>query len=65
MPANMLQANPSFYTKLPEKNFLYLQIYMKSSLFVKTTASPITTIRRVVYPLVNILYYYMETLKSC
>ena len=37
---------------------------MKSSLFVKTTASPITKTRRVFYPLVNIIYYYLETLKS-
>ena len=36
---------------------------MRNTLFVKTTASPITTTRRVFYPLVNIIYYYLETLK--
>ena len=37
---------------------------MKNALFVKTTASPITTTRRVIYPLVNIVLYYLETFKS-
>ena len=37
---------------------------MKNTLFVQTTASPITTKGRVFYPLVNILLYYLETLKS-
>ena len=30
-----------------------------------TTASPITTIRRVFYPLVNITLYYLEKLRNC
>ncbi len=38
---------------------------MKNILFVKTTASPITTIRPVLYPLVNITLYYMEKLRNC
>ena len=41
------------------------QIHMKNTLIVKTTASPITTTRRVFYPLVNVLLYYLEKLKSC
>ena len=36
---------------------------MKNTLFVKTTASPITTIRPVLYPLVNITH--LEKLRSC
>ena len=37
---------------------------MKNKLFVKNTASPITTTRRVFYLLVKIIKYYLETLKS-
>ena len=37
---------------------------MKITLFVKTTASPITTKRPVFYPLVNIILYYLKTFKS-
>ena len=37
---------------------------MKDTLFVQTTASPITTTRRVFYLLVNIILYYLETFKS-
>ena len=39
--------NPSFYTNFPEETSWFLQIHMKNTLFVQTTASPITTIRRV------------------
>ena len=42
----------------------FLQTPMKNSLWVKNTASPITTTRRVFYPLVNIILYYLETLKN-
>ena len=38
---------------------------MKNTLFVNTTASPITAIRPVLYPLVNITLYYLEKLKNC
>ena len=37
---------------------------MKNTLFVKTTTSPITTIRRDFYPLVNITLYYLEKLRN-
>ena len=55
--------------QLLRKNFRkkvssFLQLHMKNTLFVKTTASPITTKRRVFYPLVNIILYYLETFKS-
>ena len=34
-------------------------------MFVETTASPITTIRLVLYPLLNITLYYLEKLRNC
>ena len=37
---------------------------MKKTLFVKITASPITTTRRF-YPLVNIVLYYLQKLRTC
>ena len=37
---------------------------MKNTLFVKTTASPITTTRRVFYPLVNIILYYFRNVEE-
>ena len=37
---------------------------MKNLLFVKTTASPTATKRRVFYPLLNIILYYMEMFRS-
>ena len=45
--------SPAFTQNSQKKDFLFLQIHMKNTWFVKTTASPITTIRRVFYPLVN------------
>ena len=48
-----------------KKVSLFLQKPTKNLLFVKTTASPITTIRRVLYPLVNITLYYLEKLRNC
>ena len=47
-----------------KKVFLFQQIPMKNTLFEKTTALPIRTTRRVSYPLVNIILYYLEMLKS-
>ena len=47
-----------------KKISLFLQLHMKNTLFVKTTESPITTIRRVFYPLVKIILYYLETFRS-
>ena len=38
---------------------------MKNALFVKTTASPITTIKPVLYPLVKITVYYLEKMRNC
>ena len=64
MAANTLQTVPSFYTKISEKASLFLQIHTKNTMFVQTTASRITTIRRVSNPLVNVILYYLETLKS-
>ena len=37
---------------------------MKNTLFVKSTASPITTIRRVFYPLVNIIFYFFGNVQE-
>ena len=34
-------------------------------MFVKTTTSPITTIRPVFYPFVSITLYYLEKLRNC
>ena len=65
MAAIMLQTIPSFYTNVSENSFfISANAYEKKTLFEKTTVSPITTIRRVFYPFVNIIYYYMETFKS-
>ena len=58
------QSTPSTQ-KFQKKVFLFLQEHMKITLFVKTTASPITTVRRVPYPLVKITLYYMEKLRNC
>ena len=60
----MLKTIPSFYTKVSEKASLFLQKLMEKTLFVQTTESPITTTSCVFYPLVNIIIYYLETLKS-
>ena len=57
MAAIMLQTIPSFYAKISEKSLFVSEKHMKNTLFVKTTASPITTIRRVFYPFVNITLY--------
>ena len=66
MAAIMLETIPSFYAKISGKKIsLFLQKHMKITLFVKTTASPITTIRRVLYPLVNITLYYLKKLRNC
>ena len=51
--------------KLHKKVSLFLQKHTKHSLFVKTTASPITTIRSVLYLFVNIILYYLEKLTNC
>ena len=61
----MLQTIASFYAKISEKVSLFLQYYMKNTLFVKTDASPITTTRRVLYPFVSITFYYLEKLRNC
>ena len=57
--------SPAFTRKFQKKVSLFLQKHTKTSLFVKTTASPITTIRRVLYPLVIITLYYLEKLRNC
>ena len=68
MAAFLLQTIPSFYTKSSQKSlFISANTYEKyivCTLFVQTTASRITTTRRVFYPVVNIILYYLETLKS-
>ena len=38
---------------------------MKNTLFAKTTASDITTIRPVLHPFVKITLYYLEKLRNC
>ena len=57
--------SPAFRQKFQKKVSLFLQKHTKISLFVKTTASPITTRRRVFYPLVNITLYYLAKLRIC
>ena len=65
MATLMLQTIPSFYAKISEKGlFISATIYEKKTLFVKTTASHITTKRRVFEPLVTIILYYLEKFKS-
>ena len=59
-------SNPQLLCKnFRKKVSLFLQLHKKNSMFVKTTASPITTTRRVFYLLVNIILYYMEKLRNC
>ena len=66
MAAIMLQTIPSFYAKFSE-NILFssAKTYEKYFVCKNTTASPITTIRPVLYPLVNITLYYLEKLRNC
>ena len=66
MAAIILKTIPSFYAKkFRTKVSVFLQVLMKNTLFEYTTASPITTIRRVLYPFVNITIYYLEILRNC
>ena len=64
MAAIMLQTIRGFYVKISENVFLFLQKHMKNTLFVKTTASTITTTKRVFYPLVIITFYYFEKMRN-
>ena len=64
MAAILLQTIPSLYAKISERVSSFLQVHMKNTLFVKTTASPITTTRRVFYPRANFTLYYLEKLKN-
>ena len=57
--------SPAFTRNFQEKVSLFRQKHKKNSLFVKTTALPVTTKRRVLYPLVNITLYYLEKLRKC
>ena len=50
--------------KFRKKVSSFLQLRIKNTLFIKTTAPPITTKRRVLYPLVNITLYHLEMFKS-
>ena len=47
MAAIMLQTIPSFHTKVSEKNLFISANTYEKDMFVQTTASPITTTRRV------------------
>ena len=59
-------SNPQLSRKIFRKKVsLFLQLHMKNFLFVKITAPPITTTRRVFYPLVFFILYYLEKLRSC
>ena len=56
----------SFYANTTSKEVsLFLQTHMNNTLFGETTASPITTTRRVFYTFVYIILHYLEKLKSC
>ena len=66
MATIMFQTIPSFYATISEESlFISTKTYEKKTLFVKTTASPITTIRPVLYPLVYIRFYHWEKLRNC
>ena len=65
MAAIMLQAIFSFYAKVSEKILFISANTYENTLFVKTTASPITTKGRVFYPLVIIILYSLEKLRNC
>ena len=65
MAAIMLQTIPSFHAKISQRNFFILATTYEKTMFLKTTASPVTTIRRVLYPRVNITWYYLEKLRNC
>ena len=68
MAVNMLQTIPSFYAKISEKSLsISAKTYGKYivTLFVETTASSITSIRRVFHLLINITIYYLEELRNC
>ena len=56
--------NPQFYKKTSEKSLLICANTYESYIVCKTTASPITATRRVFYPFVNIISYYLEMFKS-
>ena len=57
--------SPAFTQNFQKKVSFFLQKHKKNTLFVQTTASPITTTRRVLSPLVNITLYYWEKLRNC
>ena len=58
--------SPAFTQKFQKKVSLFLQILVKKKQNVgKDHASPITTKRRVFYPLLNITLYYLEKLRNC
>ena len=64
--SNYVTNNPQLLRETFRKKVsLFLQKRMKNTLFVKTTASLITTKRRVFYPFVNITLYYLEKLRNC
>ena len=54
----------AFTPNFRKKTSFFLQIHMENTLFLPTTASPITTTRPEIFPLVKIILYYLETLKS-
>ena len=64
MAAIMLQTFLLFTQNFQKKVSSFLQLHMNNTLLVKTTASPMTTKRRVFYPLIIIILYYLETFKS-
>ena len=54
--------SPAFTQNSRKRIFFFLQIHLENALFVKNTASPIMTTKRVFYPPVSIIFYYLETL---
>ena len=58
--------NSQLLRKNFRKKFLYFcKNIWKKTFFVNTTASPITTINRALYPLVTITIHYLEKLSNC
>ena len=62
--AILLQTIHSFYAKNSQNFFFFLQNQVKSTLFVKTTASPISTTKLVFYPFEKITLYYLEKFRN-
>ena len=64
MAANMLQTIPNFYTKTSEKSLFISANTYEKYVFGKDYCIAHHDDKTWFYPLVFIIYYYLETLKS-